>query len=175
MLSPLHGFQERTATEQRESILERRFTMKTNRIRILGLAAIGLLAAVAFPSLAAAQGIPAVAGKFTLSSEVRWQGEVLPAGDYSFTMQSAAVPTEILLRGPNGAHFILSGSRSEDLTTQQSSLTIVRRGDSSYVREISLAPVGARFTYGVPKIPKGQLLAQGPATTQRVLISTSGK
>lgn len=147
--------------------------MKTNRIRILTIAAIGLFVAGACLS-PTAQGIPAQ-GKFTLSNEVRWQDIVLPAGDYSFSMESAATPAQILLRGPNGAHFIFSAGRSEDQKTQQSFLTIVRRGDSGYVRELYLAPLGVHFTYDVPKIPKEQLLAQGPATTEQVLISTAGK
>jgi hypothetical protein len=175
MLSPSHGIQERTATETVKSGFERRFIMKTNRFRILAMAVIGLFAVGACLS-PVARAIPAAQGKFTLSNEVRWQDTVLPAGDYSFSMESVAAPAQILLRGPNGAHFIFSAGRSEDQMAQQSFLTIVRRGDSGYVRELYLAPLGVHFTYSVPKIPKEQeLLAQEPATTERVLISAAGK
>jgi hypothetical protein len=167
------GLQKQRATNQRKYGLERRFTMKTNRIRILAMAAIGLLAAGAYA--APAQGIPAAEGKFTLSNEVRWQGTVLPAGDYSFSMESASLPAEILLRGPNGAQFVMPAGRSEDRSAQQSSLTIVCRGEWGYVREMYLAPLGVHFTFALPKVPKDQLLAQGPETTERVLISSAGK
>lgn len=149
--------------------------MKTNRIRILAMATIGLLAACVYAAPAAAQGIKAAEGKFTLSNEVRWQGTVLPAGDYSFSMQSASLPAEILLRGPNGAQFVMPAGRSEDHSAQQSSLTIVHRGEWGYVREMYLAPLGLHFTFTAPKVPKDQLLAQGPETTERVLISSAGK
>jgi hypothetical protein len=161
--------------QQRKYGFERRLTMKTNRIRILAMAAIGFLAAGVYAIPAAAQGIPAAQGKFTLSNEVRWQGTVLPAGDYSFSMQSASLPAEILLRGPNGAQFVMPAGLSEDRSAQQSSLTIVHRGEWGYVREMYLAPLGVHFTFTTPKVPKDQLLAQGPETTERVLISSAGK
>jgi hypothetical protein len=147
--------------------------MKTNRIRTLAVAAIGLLAACVYA--APAQAIPAVQGKFTLPNEIRWQDTVLPAGDYSFSMESASLPAQILLRGPNGALFVMPAGRSEDRSAQQSSLTIVRRGEWGYVREIYLAPLGVHFTFTTPKVPKDQLLAQGPETTERVLIAIAGK
>jgi hypothetical protein len=149
--------------------------MKTNRIRILAMAAVGLLAACVYATPAAAQGISVAQGKFTLSSEVRWEGTVLPAGDYSFSMQSASLPADILLRGPNGAQFVRPAGRSENHPAQESYLTIERRGEWGYVREMYLAPLGMHFTFTTPKVPKDQLLAQGPATTERVLISSVGK
>ena len=120
-------------------------------------------------------GHSAVQGKFTLPNEIRWQDTVLPAGDYSFSMESASLPAQILLRGPNGALFVMPAGRSEDRSAQQSSLTIVRRGEWGYVREIYLAPLGVHFTFTTPKVPKDQLLAQGPETTERVLIAIAGK
>ena len=149
--------------------------MKTNRIRILVLAVVGLLAAGACVSPAAAQGIVAAQGKFTLSSEVRWQDKVLPAGDYSFVLQSASMPAVVELRGPSGASLILTAGMSTDNKDQKSFLTIERCGDSGYVREMYLAPLGVHFRYSVPKVPKEELLAQGPATTERVLISAVAK
>jgi hypothetical protein len=157
------------------SDLERRFIMKTTRIRILAVVAVGLLAVGTSVSPAAAQGISAFEGKFTLQSEVRWQDRVLPAGDYSFSINSVTSPAQIVLRGPDGAQILLSTSRSDGHTGQQSSLTIERRGDSSYVRELYLAPLGVHFRYRAPEIPAEKLLAQGPATIERVLISTVGK
>jgi hypothetical protein len=176
MHRPSRAFEKQRTREVRNiKNLERRFTVKINRIRILAMTAATLVAAATFASSATAQGIPAVQGKFTLSSAVGWQGDVLPAGDYTFSMQSASLPAQILLQGPNGPHIIMCSGRSEDRSAQESFLTIVRRGDSTYVREIYLAPLGVHFTYSAPKVPKEVLLALGPATTERVLISVSGK
>ena len=148
--------------------------MKTNRIRILVIAALVLAAGVRV-SPAAAQAGSAYTGNFKLSDEVRWQGRVLPAGDYTFLLKSAALPAQIVLRGPSGVQILLTSGLSIRDRNQQSFLTIERRGGSSYVREMYLAPLGVHFHYQLPKIPKEKLLAQGPATTERVSISAVGK
>lgn len=149
--------------------------MKTNRIRILVMAALGLFAAGACVSPAAAQSSTACKGTFTLPNDVRWQGTVLQAGDYSFDLKSAALPAFIELRGPGGAKILMASGLSKRDDINQSFLTIERRRGSSYVRELYLAPIGMHFEYTVPKIPREALLAQGPATTERVLISAVGK
>ena len=46
---------------------------------------------------AAANAQDAFQGKFQLSSEVRWGTAVLPAGEYSFVMESAQRPVRILI------------------------------------------------------------------------------
>ena len=66
--------------------------MKSYRSRILVIVALGLLAASAGVSPAAAQSGAACTGSFTLPDEVRWQGRVMPAGDYTFVLKSAALP-----------------------------------------------------------------------------------
>jgi hypothetical protein len=149
--------------------------MKTNRIRILAMVALGLLAAGACVSSAAAQSSTACQGSFTLPEEVRWQGRVLPAGDYSFSLKSAALPALLELRGPRGVNVLMTAGLSKGDTNERSFLTIERRGDLGYVRELYLAPIGVHFRYQVPKVPKAELLAQGPATTERVLISAVAK
>ena len=133
--------------------------MKTNRIRILAIATLGVLIAGACVSPAAAQFGSAFKGNFTLPDKVSWQGKVLPAGEYSFSLQTAALPAQIVLRGPSGVQILLTCGRSIGGKSQQSALTIEWRGDSAYVRELYLAPIGVHFHYHVPKIPKEALLA----------------
>ena len=74
--------------------------------RIFAMAAIGFGSICAFVNPASAQN--AFQGSFTLSHEIRWQSAVLPAGDYTFAMESAAVPCKMIVRGPNGTSFELS-------------------------------------------------------------------
>src|SRR5580692_11053379 len=125
--------------------------MKTNRIRILVMASLALLAASACANPAAAQISAPCKGTFTLPQEVRWQGRVLPAGDYSFVLQSASLPALIELRGPSGVDVLMTAGLSNDNKTEQSFSTIERRGDFGYVRELYLAPLGVHFNYSVPK------------------------
>jgi hypothetical protein len=145
--------------------------MKTNRIRTLAMAALGLFAAAALASTASAQSC---IGKFTLRNEVRWQGNVMPAGDYSFVLESAALPAKLLLRGPNGTQILMPTVQSRSRDGQQSFMAIERRHGSGHVRELYLAPIGVHLFYHVPKIPKEELLAQQTPTTERVLISLAG-
>lgn len=148
--------------------------MKTNHTRTLVLAALALFAAGAVANPAAAQGPTACKGSFTLSKEARWQGRVLPAGDYTFNLKSAAMPALLELRGPNGAQILTSPSQSRRQEEQTSFMTIEWRHGSAYVRELYLAPIGVHFFYAIPKAPKEELLAQGLPNTERVFISTTG-
>jgi len=152
---------------------ERRFTVKTNRIRTLVMAALGLFAAAALAGPAAAQN--ACTGNFTLPNDVRWNGSVLPAGEYSFVLESASLPAKLELRGPNGAQILMSPGQSRRKDSQRSFMAIERRHGSGYVRELYLAPIGVHFFYHVPKPPKEELLAQETPTTEHVLISATGK
>ena len=149
--------------------------MKTSRSRILVIVALGLLAASAWVSPAAAQSGGACTGSFTLPDEVRWQGRVVPAGDYTFVLKSAALPAQIELRGRNGVVVLMTAGLSIRDKNQQSFLIIERRSGTSYVRELYLAPIGVHFHYLVPKRPKEELLAKGPARTERIQVSSSGK
>jgi hypothetical protein len=148
--------------------------MKTNRIRILVMALLALLATSACANPAAAQISAPCKGNFTLPQEVHWQGRVLPAGDYSFVLKSASLPALIELRGPSGVDVLMTAGLSIDNKIDQSFLKIERRGDSGYVRELYLAPLGVHFNYTVPKVPKEELLAKGPMSTERVLVSAVG-
>jgi hypothetical protein len=139
--------------------------------RIFAIAAIGFGSICAFVNPASAQNIQ---GGFTLSHEIRWQSAVLPAGDYTFAMESAAVPCKMIVRGPHGAAFELSSSIDRRTTEGPSVLILERRNGNSYVRELYMADRGLHVFYNVPKSPKSEkLLAQGPASTERVLIASA--
>ncbi len=145
--------------------------MKINRNRLLGIVAIGLIAAGAGVSQTVAQGI-SEKGTFTLPCEVRWSSAVLPAGDYTFTMESTALNAPMILSGPNGSIFIQTMALSDSRTNQHSALTIERRFGTSFVKELYLSDRGRHFLYWEPKVPNNErLLAQEPASTKVVLVS----
>jgi hypothetical protein len=148
--------------------------MKAQISRIFAIAAVGLFAVCVSASPASAQN--AAQGRFTLSHEVRWQGAALPAGDYTFAMESTARPNKMIVTGPNGSVFELSKAISDRTTGQPSCLTLERRGGTSFVRELYLADLGMHFSYSVPEIPKNERqLAQGPASTEQVLVAMAKK
>jgi hypothetical protein len=145
--------------------------MKTHRNRFLAVAVIGLVAIGIFVSRTAAQSSSA-RGSFTLPYEVNWKGVVLPAGDYTFSLESRALPAMVTVRGPNGGAFIMATVLDNRKTDQDSSLTIEERGSTRFVRELYLADLDLHIGYSIPKIPRGEKeLAQGPATIEHVRVS----
>ena len=147
--------------------------MKSFHNRILAITALGFFAVCATAVPASAQD--ACKGSFTLPQEVRWQGTTLPAGDYTFSMKSVAVPSRITLHGPNGGVFVAAIVADSDNVSDRSVMTIEHRGGMSVVRDLCLAPIGLRLKYSVPKRQKDQELAQGPATTEQILVAMATK
>lgn len=144
-----------------------------NLIRMFAAAAIAAIAICASATPAAAQN--AFQGSFTLPNDVRWQSAMLPAGDYTFAMKSATIPNQIVVNGPGGnGSFIVTVATSKRVTGQASCLIIEHRSGSSFVRELYLADLGLHLRYSVPKVPKSERqLAQGPVTTEQVLVATN--
>lgn len=143
--------------------------MKTKFNRILAIVAIAMVAACVAASPASAQA--AYAGKFTLTQEVRWGAAKLPAGDYSFVLQSTGIPAKIVVRGANGAQFVNTVLSDRISADQPSNLKIQRRGTTRFVSEINLAEVKLQLRYQGPSLPKDEQLAMGPASTETVLIA----
>ena len=146
--------------------------MKSLRNRVLAIAALGIATICANASPATAQAM-AFKGSFTLPNEVRWQGATLPAGDYTFSLKSASGPDLIQLQGPKGGSFVISLTASKDDVSDRSVMTIEHRAGMSIVRELYLAQLGLRLHYYVPKPAKDEQLAQGPVTTEQVLVAAA--
>lgn len=146
--------------------------MKSLRNRVLAIAALGIATICANASPATAQAM-AFKGSFTLPNEVRWQGATLPAGDYTFSLKSASGPDLIQLQGPKGGSFVISLTASKDDVSDRSVMTIEHRAGMSIVRELYLAQIGLRLHYYVPKPAKDEQLAQGPVTTEQVLVAAA--
>ena len=141
--------------------------MTSLRNRMLVTAALALAAICASAVPASAQAV--YAGSFSLPREVRWQGGTLPAGNYTFRMDSVAT-ARLTLKGPNGPAFVHAIVADKADRGRQSSLTIVRRGSKAFVHDMYLAQIGLRLQYHVPKATKGELIAQGPET-ERILVA----
>ncbi len=146
--------------------------MKSHRYRMLLIAAFALAAVCVSAIPASAQLV--CKGSFTLSHEVRWQNATLPAGDYTFVMQSLASPSRITLKGPNGYQFITALVESKT-DSNRSMLIVENRGGRSIIAELRLSAIGRSFRYAVPKAPKNAEVAQGPVTREQIVVAMNAK
>jgi len=146
--------------------------MKSHLSRILAIAVIGALAACASATPASAQS--AFQGAFTLPDDVRWQGKNLPAGDYTFSLKSAALPAQLVVHGSGGSCFIVTSVTDDRATGERSFLIVERHGVTSFIREMYLADLALHLRYEAPRIPKDEKqLVQGPATSEKVFIASN--
>ncbi|MGA2475854.1 MAG: hypothetical protein ABSF73_04460 [Terriglobia bacterium] len=143
-------------------------SLKSVRILLLAVLAAGLSA-----SLASAQDYE---GKFTLPFEARWGTAVLPAGDYSFRINTNNYSCIALVsQGGRGVAFIMpdtAASRGE--VAGSSALIAVRSAGSYRIRALRLAEAGVVLEYNPPKAER-QILAQQPVLFQRVPVIAAGK
>jgi hypothetical protein len=144
--------------------------MKSLCNRMLAIVALGIATICANASPAAAQ---ALKGSFTLPDEVRWQGSTLPAGDYTFSIKSVGGPAMIQLHGPKGGSYVMAITASTAEVGDRSVLILEHRAGMSFVRDLYLAQIGVRLHYYVPKPKQDERLAQGPVTTEQVLVASA--
>jgi hypothetical protein len=148
--------------------------MNSLRNRILTLVALGLLSVGFTASASQAQAI--YKGSFTLAHDIRWQNATMPAGDYTFTVQSTTRSKPVLVTGPAGTTFQLPVVISETTTGGPSKLILEWRGDNLCVREMNLPEVGLNIRYHMPKATESdKLLAQTHTGTEQVLIAMATK
>ena len=134
--------------------------------RVLILA-IGVLAASAIPASA-----QAAHGKFTLSHETRWQGLVLPAGDYTFSLQSPSLPAKVKVESSDGKMaFVMPWALTTENLTDTSRLDLARtQGGESYVSALHLGDLGLVLHYRRPKaqMPAAETARLGPIVDSQV-------
>jgi hypothetical protein len=136
---------------------------KHQKFTVLGLMVLGMLAA-GFKAKAAS--MPALQGKFTLTSETRWGHATLPAGDYSFTLDKDYPGSVVtLFRGTQcvariqtqGFSYIKSG-RSEIVM------------EDGTVREVNLPTIGVSLHYPT----HNQAAPQAPVLAQIIPVAATG-
>jgi hypothetical protein len=144
--------------------------MKSFRNPILAIAGLGLFGICASADQAAAQSV--AGGSFTLPHEIRWGRANLPAGDYTFSLNSASAMNPMIVKGPKGAVFEFAATVSDRHFDGPSVLILERRDGIFFVRELDLAEASLEILYTVPRNPGNEKeLAQGPASTEQVLVA----
>ncbi|MFB3923014.1 MAG: hypothetical protein ACE145_14920 [Terriglobia bacterium] len=110
-------------------------------------------------------------GSFTLPFEARWGKAILPAGDYTFTVNLARAPFLTTIRGENGTVMVMWQSADSRANLEQSELILVPRAGKYTVRALNVAGFGT-YSYGVSR-GKQIVLAQNaePVLYRRVRVT----
>jgi len=108
-------------------------------------------------------------GKFTLAREVRWGTSMLPAGDYSYSIEHHATGT-VMLRNLNGGlnAIVLASSSSIVDSTAAPRLILTQRGQDWVVTSMITRGEGEEL-YFTPSTPTAiPLEAKQPAKVREV-------
>lgn len=118
------------------------------QIRALLMAALVL---TSFPC-AAQSYAPAKAGTFVLTTETHWGLATLPAGEYSFKVDTSSFPM-VVVQSVNGTTAALIFPESQSMPDQfaKSGLAIETKDGETYVKTLYVADVGLVFNYGLHK------------------------
>lgn len=121
------------------------------KITFIAISLLGLLAA---PALAEDGS-----GKFTLTREVHWGSNVLPAGEYTYRLQHEASEI-VFLRAVSGHRSFIVLARSTSLAGRDKgdSLLLERSGDDWFVSSLTLGEVGETLYFAMPAAPSATTL-----------------
>jgi hypothetical protein len=121
---------------------------KFSKVQVLVLS---LLSSVAIPSNAVAQ--PAVAGRFTISSEALWGTIVLPPGDYTFAVeQDGALPVVMIYLARGGAKGMVFPAYVTEMGRSESGkVTLENINGEKVVTALSVEKLGLVLHYAPDK------------------------
>jgi hypothetical protein len=128
-----------------------------------------VIATCAFTAVANAQ--PSFVGKFTLPYEVHWDSAVLPAGEYSIRMDSAAGPA--VIRWASGSREVYTRFRIiADSEKGGAYLTLTIQGNERRVRSVNLPELGESVIFApLTKTERERLAKAGQISTVPVVIA----
>jgi hypothetical protein len=90
----------------------------------------------------------ALHGKFQLTSAARWGKAVLPAGEYSFTIESSQKPVRIVIQSADGKTSAMQLAQStSDASLGGNYLFITGSGADRTVRSMNLPSLGTSLIY----------------------------
>jgi hypothetical protein len=90
------------------------------------------------------------AGKFTLPFETHWGDATLPAGDYTFTLQSNSAPYVLYIRGQRASAIVHATAADQNLVSEHAQLNLVDIGDLHTVQTFEAPGLRETFTYWTP-------------------------
>lgn len=90
-------------------------------------------------------------GKFTLPFEVYWAGSTLPAGDYTFEMESQGSPYTLYIHGQKTNVIIRAISADAGVLSRTAQLDLLDISDVHTIRTFEAPELGVTFLYFTPK------------------------
>jgi hypothetical protein len=114
-------------------------TMKTATAALV----LGLLATCGYAQTA-------YQGKFTLAVETRWGSATLPAGDYTFTLQSNSAPYRLYIQGQEVSAIIQATTAELTVASKRAQLNLVDIADVYTIETFEAPDLGVTFTYWTP-------------------------
>jgi hypothetical protein len=122
-----------------------RFTIGSSLSKLL-FAAATMLSLSSAPA-AAQQG----SGKFTLAKDVRWGGAVLPAGEYSYSLEHKTGQL-LFVRSTNGGASAIVLVKSTSLVNdhQRDQIVLQRSGDDWFVSSMVITSLGQELSFSSP-------------------------
>ena len=121
--------------------------MKRRQNFIMGRILLTLLVVVSISGILAAEPL---SGSFSLPSDTYWQGRLMPAGHYTFKLDTAGVWLE-LRHARLGTRYVMFNYSEQCQSPAKSQLVVVNVGNQPTVNVLYLAPVGRTFWFSVPK------------------------
>lgn len=137
-----------------------------------GKLVLGALAAV-FAFTAAAHAQPAFSGKFVLPQQVRWNGTVLPAGEYSIEMSSLHRPAVLYSTRTHRAFYTGSPAVAESVAGGTELYITIRQGER-IVNSLNLPRMGKSLVFS-PLTKAEQEAASEASHTETTPVITAQK
>lgn len=113
-------------------------------------------------------------GEFDLPCHAKWGLADLPAGHYTFVLDSTAKQGKLILRGEKTAPIIRAAVIDDHDPVDRNELILVRSGRTGYVYALRLADLGITLRYAMPR--NARFYSENkPQLFQRAPITISGK
>jgi len=132
-----------------------------------------LLAVCCNTGVASAQN-GTVTGNFTLPYETHWQRLMLPAGEYTFSLNRGPDRLIRILHEGKAVGYVVTRVVEYVLESRPMSLTIARSEAGNTVRDLDLSTMGQVLHFPASKPPRGSASAER-ASIQLVPITITGK
>ena len=120
-----------------------RYRKVVNKLAFAALA-LGILAS-------AGNAQNAFQGKFTLPFETYWGGVTLPAGNYSFVLESKTFPYTFYIRGEKANVVVMALESDTGAISSHAQLDLVDISDVHAIKTFEAPELGVTFTYFTPK------------------------
>ena len=90
-------------------------------------------------------------GKFTLPFETYWGGVTLPAGNYSFTLESKTFPYTFYIHGEKANVIVMALESDAGAISSHAQLDLVDISDVHAIKTFEAPELGVTFSYFTPK------------------------